>query len=66
MISQENVNIQPVSLQYLYVKTANQQLAYKTTFSYTISDTPSRSLAVHQSSTQIRVSCKQQKQEAEA
>jgi hypothetical protein len=27
MISQENVNIQPVSLQYLYVETANQQIS---------------------------------------
>jgi len=32
MISHENVNIQPVSLQYLYVKTANQQLALKQHF----------------------------------
>jgi hypothetical protein len=39
VISQENVNIQPFALQYLYVKTVDQQLAYETTFSYSISDT---------------------------
>ena len=39
MISQENVTIQPVSLQYLHVKTVNQQLAYETTYPYTIRDT---------------------------